>query len=234
MKIRRHSVIELAEHWTVALSGIMLLFSGIGELPLYKRYYFILNIPGLGWAGDYFKHLTLHYIFAIFFLAAVIFHVFYHGLRRDRGLIPKKGDMGRSVKVLLAMIGIGKEPPSEKYLPEQRIAYLGMGIIIAILTLTGVVKIIKNLPFVYMPPLLNGINTLVHTLAAFLFLVALIVHVGIVVVFKNNWPLLKSMFTGKIDSNYVRERHGIWYEELRKGFRDSRGQGSERLDDKGP
>jgi formate dehydrogenase gamma subunit len=216
MKIHRHSIIERVEHWTVALSGIMLIFSGIGELPLYKRYYFILNIPGLGWAGDYFKHLTLHYIFAVFFLAVVIFHVTYHGLRGDSGLLPKKGDTLRSAKVLLAMIGIGKEPPSEKYLPEQRIAYLGMGIIIAILTLTGVIKIIKNLPYVYMPPLLNGINTLIHTLAAFLFLIAVIVHVGIVTVFKINWPLLKSMFTGKIDKHYVKERHGIWYEELKR------------------
>ena len=216
MKIRRHSSVELVEHWTLALSGIMLLFTGIGELPLFKRYYFILNIPGLGWAGDYFKHLTLHYIFAIFFIAAIIFHVLYHGIRGDKGLVPKKGDTGKSVKVLLAMIGIGEEPPSEKYLPEQRIAYLGMGIIIAVLTLTGVVKIIKNLPFVYMPPFLNGVNTLVHTLAAFLFLLALIMHVGVVALFKSNWPLLKSMFTGKIDANYVKKRHGIWYEELKR------------------
>jgi formate dehydrogenase gamma subunit len=215
MKIKRHSIIEMVEHWTVALSGIMLLFTGIGELPLYKRYYFILNIPGLGWAGDYFKHLKLHYIFAMVFLAGVIFHIIYHGLRKDKGLLPKKGDIGKSFRVLLAMVGIGKEPPLEKYLPEQKIAYAGMGVIILVLTLTGVFKVFKNLPYVYVPPLLNGINTLIHTLSAFLFLLALIVHVG-VFIFKINWPLLKSMLTGKIDSAYVKKRHGLWYEELKK------------------
>lgn len=214
MKIKRHSIIEIIEHWTVAISGIALLFTGIGELPLYKRYYFVLNIPGLGWAGDYFIHLKLHYLFAIFFTAGVIFHVVYHGLREETGLLPKKGDMKRSVKVLLAMIGIGKEPPSEKYLPEQRIAYAGIGFIILLLIITGVFKIIKNVPYIYVPPLVNAINTLIHTLAAFFFLLAFIVHIG-VFVFKTNLPLLKSMFTGSIDSSYVKKRHGLWYEELK-------------------
>ncbi len=35
-KIRRHSKIELIEHWSIALSGIVLLFTGLGCLPLYK------------------------------------------------------------------------------------------------------------------------------------------------------------------------------------------------------
>jgi len=215
MKIRRHSIIEMTEHWTMAICGIMLLFTGIGELPLYKRYYFILQIPGLGWAGDYFTHLMLHYIFSIFFVAVVVFHIIYHSLRQDNALIPKKGDLRKSVHVLLAMIGIGEEPPSEKYLPEQRIAYVGMAAIILILTLTGMFKVVKNIPYLYVPPFLNAVNTLIHTLAAFAFLLFLIVHLG-VFIFKSNWPLLKSMFTGKIDIKYVKKRHGLWYEELKK------------------
>jgi Cytochrome b subunit of formate dehydrogenase len=214
MKIIRHSITEIVEHWVVAVSGIMLLFSGIGELPLYKRYYWVLKIPGLGWAGDYFTHLTLHYLFSTFFTGAILFHVLYHGFRGETGLLPRKGDMKRSVTVILAMIGIGKEPPSEKYLPEQRIAYAGMGVIISVLVLTGLFKIFKNIPYIYVPPVLNGVNTLIHTLAAFLFMVALVVHIAVVVVFRVNWPLLKSMFTGKVDEEYVKERHGLWYTEL--------------------
>jgi formate dehydrogenase gamma subunit len=219
MKIKRHSAIEMIEHWTIAGSGILLLFTGIGELPLYKRYYFILQIPGLGWAGDYFIHLKLHYIFATFFTAAVIFHAIYHGMLRHSSLLPKKGDIGRSVRVLLSMIGIGKEPPSEKYLPEQRIAYAGMGFLILLLTFSGVIKLVKNIPTLYISPMFNAVNTLVHTLSAFLFLLALIVHLA-VFVFPVNWPLLKSMFTGRIDMSYVRKRHGLWYEEVNKKNRE--------------
>ncbi len=215
MKIRRHSAIEMAEHWTIALSGILLLFTGIGELPLYKRYYFILDIPGLAWAGNYFIHLKLHYLFATFFTAAVVFHLLYHGLLKDRGLLPKKGDLVLSMHVLLAMVGIGKEPQADKYLPEQRIAYLSIGFIAVLLVVTGTFKIIKNIPHLYVPPLLNGINTLVHTMAGFLFLLALVVHLA-AFVFPANLPLLKSMFTGRIDLSYVRKRHGNWYRQLRE------------------
>jgi formate dehydrogenase subunit gamma len=214
MKIRRHSAIELAEHWTIALSGILLLFTGIGELPLYKRYYFILDIPGLAWAGNYFIHLKLHYLFATFFTAAVVFHLLYHGILKERSLWPKKGDIGRSIHVLLATIGIGKEPQADKYLPEQRIAYLGIGLVVVVLILTGMFKIVKNVPHLYVPPVLNGVNTLVHTMAGFLFLLALVVHLAAFLI-PSNLPVLKSMFTGKIDLSYIRKRHGQWYRQLR-------------------
>jgi cytochrome b subunit of formate dehydrogenase len=219
MTIRRHETIELIEHWTVAVSGILLLFTGIGELPLFKRYYFVLQIPGLGWAGNYFIHLSLHYVLATFFTGAVIFHVLFHGIQGHRGLIPKKGDISRSVRVLLAMIGIGEEPPSEKYLPEQRIAYAGIGAVVLLLIVTGVFKIIKNIPYLYVPPLLNAVNTLIHTIAAFLFLLVVIVHLG-AFLFPANWPLLRSIFTGHIDEAYVRKRHGLWYDRIRPPARN--------------
>jgi cytochrome b subunit of formate dehydrogenase len=48
--VLRHSPIELAEHWLLAISGLLLIFSGFGELPMYKRY-MVTEIPGLGWQG---------------------------------------------------------------------------------------------------------------------------------------------------------------------------------------
>lgn len=214
-KIKRHSTIELIEHWSIAVSGIVLLFTGLGCLPLYKRYY-ISEIPGFGWTADFYNVTVVHYVASIVFLSAVIFHIVYHGLRKDFALLPKRGDISQSIKVLAAMIGLGKEPPSEKYLPEQRIAYVGIGIIILLLTITGVVKVLKNLEWIVLSPTLESINTLIHTLTGFLFMLALIVHVGTVVVFRSNWPLLKSMFTGYVDEEYAKHRHAIWYEKIKK------------------
>lgn len=214
-KIKRHSTIELIEHWSIAVSGIVLLFTGLGCLPLYKRYY-ISEIPGFGWTADFYNVTLVHYVASIVFLSAVIFHIVYHGLRKDFALLPKRGDISQSIKVLAAMIGLGKEPPSEKYLPEQRIAYVGIGIIILLLTITGVVKVLKNLEWIVLSPTLESINTLIHTLTGFLFMLALIVHVGTVVVFRSNWPLLKSMFTGYVDEEYAKHRHALWYEKVKK------------------
>jgi formate dehydrogenase subunit gamma len=213
-KIKRHTLIEIIEHWGIAFSGIVLLFTGLGCLPLYKRYY-ITEIPGFGWTSDFYNVTMVHYIASVVFVAGVIFHIFYHGLRKDFGLLPKKGDLSKSIKVIASMIGIGKEPPSDKYLPEQRIAYVGIGLIILILTVTGIIKILKNLQWIVLSPTMESINKLIHTLTGFLFIFAFIVHVGTVLLFKSNWPLLKSMFTGWIDEEYVKHRHSIWYEKIK-------------------
>lgn len=213
-KIKRHSIIEIIEHWSIALSGIVLLFTGLGCLPLYKRYY-ITELPGFAWTGDFYNVTLIHYIASIFFVAGVFFHIFYHGLRKDFALLPKKGDLSQSIKVLSAMIGIGKEPPADKYLPEQRIAYVGIGLIVLILTVTGIIKVLKNLEWIVLSPTLESINTLVHTLTGFLFIIAFFVHVATVLLFKSNWPLLKSMLTGLVDEEYVKQRHSIWYKKIK-------------------
>jgi formate dehydrogenase subunit gamma len=62
---------------------------------------------------------------------------------------------------------------------------------------------------------MESINTLIHTLTGFLFMFAFIVDVGTVLLFKSNWPLLKSMFTGWIYEEYVKHRHSIWYEKIK-------------------
>ena len=48
----RHSVLELFEHWSIALSGILLILTGLFEMPIARRYY-INELPGLGWSADF-------------------------------------------------------------------------------------------------------------------------------------------------------------------------------------
>ncbi len=133
----------------------------------------ISEIPGFAWTADFYNVTLIHYIASIVFLCGVVFHIFYHGLRKDYGLLPKKGDISKGIKVLLAMIGIGKEPPSEKYLPEQRIAYVGIGFVIILLLITGIIKILKNLEWILLSPEMESINTIIHTLSGFLFFACL-------------------------------------------------------------
>ncbi|MDI6727149.1 MAG: cytochrome b/b6 domain-containing protein, partial [Smithellaceae bacterium] len=123
----RHSAMEMAEHWILAITGFILLFSGFGELPMYKRY-MVTQLPLLGWSGDYFIQLKIHYLAAMVFISAAIFHVIYHGMLGHRGLLPRKGDGKASLKTMLSFIGIGEEPPAGKYLAEQRLAYLYMAV----------------------------------------------------------------------------------------------------------
>jgi copper ion binding protein len=210
--VLRHSFIELAEHWLLAISGLLLIFSGFGELPMYKRY-MVTQIPGLAWAGDFFINLKIHYLSGIVFVSIMVFHAIYHGWLGHQGLLPRRGDFKASLITMLSMFGFGEEPRSHKYLPEQRLAYAYLGGIGLILVLTGVVKVIKNLPGVYLPPRLITGMTLTHTFATIFFLLGVLAHL-VALIFKVNRPLVRSIFTREVDLEYIQDRHTNWYEEL--------------------
>jgi copper ion binding protein len=218
----RHSPIELAEHWLLAISGLLLIFSGFGELPMYKRY-MVTQVPGLGWAGDFFIQLKLHYLAGIVFVSVLVFHTLYHGWLGHQGLIPKKGDVKASCKTILCMLGFGEEPKMDKYLPEQRLAYAYLGGIGLILVLTGIVKVIKNIPDVHLASGLIASMTLIHTFATIFFLLGVLAHLA-ALIFKVNRPLVKSIFTGEVDSGYTQDRHSIWYGEIMKNKVKAKGE----------
>lgn len=208
----RHSLVELIEHWVLAISGFVLLFSGFGQMPIYKRYW-IAKLPGFQWSGDYRISLMVHYVAAAFFIGVAIFHVLYHGLLGHRGLLPKRGDVRASCTMLKAIVTGCEEPACEKYLPEQRLAYAYFAALIFALIVTGLIKVCKNFPGAYISPATAFYVTWIHTMATILFLVGIVAHLG-AFVFKSNRPMLRGIFTGKVDLDYVCRRHSIWYEIL--------------------
>jgi len=142
--VRRHGALVLFEHWAIALSGLALVLTGLFELPIAKRY-FITAVPGLRWSGDYIFTLNIHYAASAIFIAASLFHVIFHGLMGHRGILPRKGDVSESIAVIKTFFGFGEEPPFHKYLPEQRLAYAGIAVIIAGLIVSGLIKTYKNI-----------------------------------------------------------------------------------------
>lgn len=209
--IERHGIVELIEHWAVAISGLVLFVSGMFELPMANRYY-LTSVPGLAWSGDFITSLQVHYIASIIFISAVVFHAVYHWSLGDRGLVPVKGDVKTSVLVVKSFFGKGEEPPFGKYLPEQRLAYAGMAVIIAMLIVSGIIKTVKN---VYMPDmnysLLLG-ATWVHNIAFVLFIFAIAAHLGALVI-KPNRPMVRGILTGKVRLDYARHRHPLWLDK---------------------
>lgn len=207
-RIVRHGLLELAEHWALALSGLVLLLSGLFELPVAARYK-ITAIPGFAWSGDFIASLTIHYVASVVFIVAAFFHLFYHGHLNDRGLIPQKGDLKASIAVIKTFFGKGEEPPFDKYLPEQRLAYFGMAAIIAVIIITGLVKTYKN---VYAPDLSHTLvfwSTWLHNIFFVLFILAFAGHIGAIIL-KPNRPMVRGIFTGAVRLDYARHRHPLW------------------------
>lgn len=207
-KIKRHSLIVMINHWLVATSGLVLLFSGFGQLPMYKRYN-VIKIPGLEWSANFEITYLMHLIAAAIFSTGVLFHIVFHFRRKEFASIPKKGDLKESVTIIKAMVTGGEEPPQGKFLAEQRLAYAAIGVTSLILLATGVIKVYKNFNTITLSPLLNEISTLLHTIAGMAFLLLLFAHLGAFLI-KANWPLFPSMFTGYVDRKYAEERHSLW------------------------
>jgi cytochrome b subunit of formate dehydrogenase/ubiquinone/menaquinone biosynthesis C-methylase UbiE len=213
--VERHSIIELIEHWAIAVSGLVLFLSGLFQMPLSKRYG-ISKIPGMEWSADFIFTLKLHYIASAVFVAAALFHIIYHGMLKETGMIPKKGDLKQSIDVIKTFFGKGEEPPFHKYLPEQRLAYVGMALIIAGLIITGLIKVFKN---VYMPDMslaVAGWATALHNIFFILFFLAFLAHMAAIII-KPNRPMVRGIFTGRVRLDYACHRHPLWLAEISKG-----------------
>lgn len=204
--VLRHSLTVRVTHWLIALSGILLLFSGFGQMPMYKRYN-IVKIPGLGWSDNYEITLLLHYIGALFFTAGIVFHLVYHWKKREFGIVPKRGDIGESIRGLLSMFGLAEEPSHGKFQAKQRVIYAIFGSTGLILVVTGLVKSYKNLGAIVVDPMLLQLVAFTHTIAGMFFMVLFLAHVAALLFYR---PLIPSMFTGRIDREYVKQHHSEW------------------------
>lgn len=211
-KILRQNLSARFVHWAVALSTFILLFTGFGQMPLYKRYK-IADLPGMAWSADYSITVYIHYIAALVLIFAVAYHIVYGLIKRDFAILPRRGDMKQSALIIGSMCGLCEEPASDKYLAEQRLAYAFIGVNILMVILTGIVKVIKNLPGIDLPSSILILSTNLHNLAAVLLLFGILGHL-FAFVFKANRALLPAMFSGKIDLDYCRHRHTLWYEKL--------------------
>lgn len=208
----RHSILELFEHWAIASSGIILIFTGIFELPIARRYY-INELPGFAWSADFIISMKIHYMASVVFVAVGLFHIIYHGILGDRGMMPRKGDVKQSIEVIKTFFGKGEEPPFHKYLPEQRLAYAGMAVIIGVLIVSGLMKTYKNLIDPQMSEGLTLIATWAHNIFFVLFIFAFIGHMAAIIL-KPNRPMVRGIFTGRVRLDYAKHRHPLWIAEI--------------------
>jgi len=100
-----------------------------------------------------------------------------------------------------------------KYLPEQRVAYVGMAVIILLLILSGLLKTYEN---IYAPDLSHTAllwATWMHNIGFILFFLAFLAHMAAIAL-RPNWPMVRGIFTGKVRLDYARHRHSLWLDEL--------------------
>lgn len=210
-KIKRQTLQNRIVHWGIALSTFSLIITGLFQLPIAKRY-MINDLPLMAWSGDYHISLVVHYIGAVGLVVFVVFHLYFHIARREFDIFPKKGDLKKSAQIIKAMLFGGAEPPSEKYLPEQRLAYAFIGFVLLLLIITGLIKTFKNLAGFNLSDSVYFWVAQLHNLGFALIIFGIIGHLS-AFIFKANRPLLSAMFSGKVDAHYVLHRHSLSKED---------------------
>ena len=208
MQVYRQSVRNLFVHWGIAFSCFGLIVTGILQMPVAKRYGLTQVFPS---TADFFTTLPWHYAFAILFTFLCVFHLVVHALEGDFDIVPQKGDFSKSVAIIKALLTGGQEPPSGKYLPEQRLAWATFAAVFALLIITGLLKTLKNLSGIDFPdPVLFWLAQL-HNLGMVLAILLFIGHMA-AFIFKANRFLLPAMFSGYVDADYAKHRHSLWKE----------------------
>jgi len=215
--IERQPIENRLSHWLVAIATFGLIVSGMAQMPMAQRYK-IAEVPGLAWTADFHFTLSLHYYAAALLLFAVAYHVAYALFARRFAILPRRGDFKESAQIISAMLGRGEEPPSHKYLAEQRLAYAFIGGSTLLVLASGLVKVAKNLDGVLIDGGILWFATLVHNISAMLVIVGVVGHFA-AFLFKANRALLPAMMHGRVDREYAAERHSLWYAELEESDR---------------
>lgn len=82
------------------------LFTGFGNMPLYKRYY-IADLPGLGWTGNFYTNLYVHMICGAVLLAiSIYFALSYLFTQKQSAKLTKTGIIRAVILALALMSGI--------------------------------------------------------------------------------------------------------------------------------
>ena len=134
------------------ISGIMLAFSGFGQMPLYQRYY-ISDIPGMAWSADFYITHLLHYIFSIILFGLVSYAAFNYLLIGKRSVALTMSGYVRAVIIVglmisgLLLVTYNFSGVSLPVWVAATLLFTHMGFAMALIV-TGIIVIIRKKPWV--------------------------------------------------------------------------------------
>ncbi len=125
--------------------------------------------------------------------------------------IPKA--IRQPIAEIFASFGIAPPKRLGKFLPAEKVfSYTPWAIIIAVMTVTGLVKAFRYLYPI--PPSFVAQMSALHDLFTIVAVVMLAIHLAAVLLVPRNWPLLVSMFTTRIPRKTVERLNPAWFKEL--------------------
>lgn len=205
-KIIRHDEHMFFSHWSHTLSVVMLAVTGIvlGSLFLPRLVHtpeavaFALNLHFVG---------TVIFVFGLFY--GISDSVISGGLK---DFLPGANDIKSSFSYYGSKLGMGAPPKQGKYLASEKLGFPLWVVLVAGITVTGGIKAAAHLWS--LPSEFMAAMTYMHGVCALGLLAMLALHVLLGAIVPWSWPLMRSMLTGYMTEEYVRENHILWYEEI--------------------
>ncbi len=197
----RHSIWIRIFHWVNAVSILLLILTG-----------FQIHAP---WMVKLFGPLsaarTIHFIAGYILLFSVIGRVYYAIVARDAKNIvyrPIQDTKNFPSMIKYYLFMSNSHPDYGKYNPGQKMMYTGWLFMAIIMIITGFI-LYKPALFMGLGSALGGLVAIrvIHYIGTWLFVLSVIVHVYLDV--SEGIPVLKSMFSGKLEE----EGHHVEQEE---------------------
>lgn len=204
--IERFSIFERANHWMTATSFLLMALTGV--VILYGN---ALIRPWLG-AGAYselaefsaWSHLTLAVPFVLGVLAMAVLWM--------RQNVPSRLDWNWLKHGGGFLRRDGEHPPARRFNAGQKLVYWGVVLGGLGLLVTG---LFLMFPFYWAAYTGMQIAQIVHAALGLLLIGLIIGHIYIGTVGMQG--AFEAMWSGRVDRNWAKEHHSLWYDEIASG-----------------
>ncbi|MDR3392964.1 MAG: formate dehydrogenase subunit gamma [Sulfuriferula sp.] len=198
--VARYSASERINHWLVAITFVMLAFSGLALF--HPAFFFLTNLFG-GGSWTRILHPFIGVVMFVSFLGLIAKFIGQnHITKADLEWQKHLGDIMANKAKNLPEIG--------KYNIGQKYLFWSLVVIIPLLMLSGFI-IWRPYFALYFPVDIIRVAVLVHAVAAFLAIMTIIVHVYAAIWTKGS---IRAMTRGTVTTAWARHHHPAWYKEI--------------------
>lgn len=205
--IERFTSVERIAHWTVAISFVVLMISGL--IMLFGKY-ILLPVFGyhlFGWLTYALK--TIHnFVGPIFGISLLVFFVIY-----VRDNLPNRSD-ARWISKAGGMLGGGHVSSGRFNAGEKLWFWGGVVALGAVVTASGLVLDMLMPGVVYTRGNMQ-IASIVHIVASVLIMAMSLGHIYMGTIGQEG--AYQAMRTGYVDDTWAKEHHDLWYEDVQSG-----------------
>jgi formate dehydrogenase subunit gamma len=205
--IERFTSVERIAHWTMAISFVILAFTGI--VMLFGKYV-LLPIFGytlFGWLA--YASKTIHnFVGPVFTVSIIVFFVIY-----VKDNLPHATD----IKWIKRLGGaVGKDHVSAgRFNAGEKLWFWGGVVALGIVISSSGFVLDKIVPGIQYDRGLMQIANIVHLIAAMLVTAMSFAHIYIGTIGMEG--AYQAMRTGYVDETWAKEHHDLWYEQIENG-----------------